>query len=89
VVIKSVVGFSDQLTVEPLFTAARLIATDQEYGPPMWVESKSYTPHSVCGFKPQFFHVRVMGAVEGVDPGAAQRGANSMSLKTYVVKYIY
>jgi len=51
------------------------VAAHQEYGAPFWIEGKSCTPHSVRGFKPQFLHVCVMRALEGIDPGAAQSGA--------------
>jgi hypothetical protein len=63
VIIKSLVGISDQLAVKPLLAAARLVATDQKYGPSLWIEGKSYAPYCVRGFKPQFFHVRVTGAL--------------------------
>ena len=69
-VIKSLVGLLDQLAVEPLFSGARFVATDQKYGLPMRVEGKSYTSYTIRGLEPQFFHVRVMRAVEGIDPGA-------------------
>lgn len=69
---KSVIRALDQNFIKSFFAAARLVARYQNDRFSLRVKSKSHTPDSVVGLKPEFFHVGMSRAVQGVDVGPSQ-----------------
>jgi hypothetical protein len=64
--VEPLVGLPDQLAVKPLFTAAGLVARDQQNCPPLDVECKSHPPLAISCGEPQLLHVRVARSLESV-----------------------
>ena len=68
---ETVIGLADQLAVEPSFAAARFVSCNQKDGVALRIEGKSDSPLTIGRAEPQFFHIRVIGAVQRIHAGAA------------------
>jgi len=64
-VLKSFIGFVDELPIESASTA-RLVSGDQQNHIAFRVERKRNTPDSSGRIKPQFLHVRVAGELQRI-----------------------
>src|SRR5205809_2679997 len=70
--VETLISLADQLPVEPFFAAARFISSNQEDGLALGVESKGHSPFTVGRAEPQFLHICVTRAHQGINAGPAQ-----------------
>jgi hypothetical protein len=65
--VKPVVGFSDELFIEPLLASAGFVTRDKEDGFALRVESESDTPLPSSRTEAELFHIGVTGIVQRID----------------------
>src|ERR1035437_286407 len=65
--IKTLVRLCNELLVKLVFTSASLVARYQQNCLPFRVESECYSPFATGRTEAELLHVRVAGAVQGVD----------------------
>ena len=66
--IQSPVRDRDQTPVERSFALSALVTGDQKHRLPLGVERESSAPDATPGIEPQLLHVRMLRAVQRVDP---------------------
>jgi hypothetical protein len=66
--VEPLVRLLDELSVKTSLTASR----HQQDGPAFGVEGERDAPDPVGGIEAQLLHVRVLGAVQGIDAGASE-----------------
>lgn len=58
--IEALIGLRYELAIEALFTTARLISSNQNYGAAFWVERESEPPYTVRRIQAKLLHIRVL-----------------------------
>ena len=57
---KALIRFRYELAIEALFTAARLISSNQNHCAALWIERESESPCTVRGIKAKLLHIGVL-----------------------------
>lgn len=70
--IETVIGLPDELAVEALFAAARLIARHEQDRLAFRIEGEGHSPFTIRRAKAQLLRVGVAGAVKPVNAGPPQ-----------------
>src|SRR5579871_3167945 len=70
--VKPVVGFCDELLIEPLLAATGFVAGDEKNCLALRVEGERYAPLTTRRAEAQFFHIGVAGIVQCIDARTAQ-----------------
>jgi hypothetical protein len=90
--VETVIGLSDQLAIEAFLTNPGFVASYEQNGLAFRIESKSYTPLTVCRTKPQFFHIGVTGSFQRVHtrpsqlrPELLQETSQSQHFRAYIL----
>src|ERR1019366_5150542 len=76
--VETVVGLPDQLAVESFLAHARLVAVHEQDRLALCVEGEGHSPFAIRRAEAQFLHVRVAGAVQGVNAGPPQLRAEPL-----------
>lgn len=69
---EALICFRNQLFVKALFTGARFITRNQQYGATRGVERKSHAPDPIVGIETELFHIRVLRPFKGIDSRASE-----------------
>ena len=70
--IEPAIGFPDKPAIEALLAHARFISRSKQNCRALHIESERHSPFASRSAKPQFFHVRVARAGQGVNTGPSQ-----------------
>ena len=70
--IEPAIGFPDKPAIEALLAHARFISRRKQNCRALHIESERHSPFASRSAKPQFFHVRVARAGQGVNAGPSQ-----------------
>jgi len=65
--IEAIISLPKQLTVEPFFTPARLVPSEEQDRRPSCIKGESHPPCTICCAEAKFLHVRVPGALQRID----------------------
>ena len=64
--VESFIGYADHIAIKPGLPDSNLVPTHQQDGFALWIEGICHAPCASIGVKPQFLHIRVSRAFEGI-----------------------
>jgi hypothetical protein len=65
--IESAIRDLDQIPVEPIPSNSRLVTTNQQNRPALYVERKGHPPRAATGTEAKLFHVGVLRSIQRID----------------------